>query len=201
MYSSKGIRCNAIAPGGVNTNIMDGVNPNNAGLEIISKGMAIEISRLNSLQIKRGLKKSLYLQQFDIRQHHIISFGAAKKLLIYNNGIRNAADVSKLKNIKIAGIGPKSAQILFDWQRLIGTGFIYTPDIKMINNEIVMVSNEISSKRQRLETDIKAEYKNLTSIRANILSHNNSLERQYLELSKQLYQSELDLKEFQKLLK
>jgi NAD(P)-dependent dehydrogenase (short-subunit alcohol dehydrogenase family) len=40
MYSSKGIRCNGIAPGGVNTNIMDGVKPNNAGLEIISKGMA-----------------------------------------------------------------------------------------------------------------------------------------------------------------
>jgi len=40
MYASKGIRCNAIAPGGVNTNIMDGVNPNKAGLEIISKGMA-----------------------------------------------------------------------------------------------------------------------------------------------------------------
>jgi NAD(P)-dependent dehydrogenase (short-subunit alcohol dehydrogenase family) len=40
MYSTKGIRCNAIAPGGVNTNIMDGVNPNKAGLEIASKGMA-----------------------------------------------------------------------------------------------------------------------------------------------------------------
>lgn len=40
MYSAKEIRCNAIAPGGVNTNIMDGVIPNKAGLEIISKGMA-----------------------------------------------------------------------------------------------------------------------------------------------------------------
>ncbi len=40
MYAAKGIRCNAIAPGGVNTNIMDGVNANKAGLDIISKGMA-----------------------------------------------------------------------------------------------------------------------------------------------------------------
>jgi NAD(P)-dependent dehydrogenase (short-subunit alcohol dehydrogenase family) len=40
MYASKGIRCNAIAPGGVNTNIMDGVNANKAGLDIIGKGMA-----------------------------------------------------------------------------------------------------------------------------------------------------------------
>lgn len=39
MYASKGIRCNAIAPGGVNTNIMDGVNANKAGLDIIGKGM------------------------------------------------------------------------------------------------------------------------------------------------------------------
>lgn len=40
MYAAKGIRCNAIAPGGVSTNIMDGINPNKAGLELISKGMA-----------------------------------------------------------------------------------------------------------------------------------------------------------------
>lgn len=39
MYGPKGIRCNAIAPGGVNTNIMEGVNPNKYGFERISTGM------------------------------------------------------------------------------------------------------------------------------------------------------------------
>lgn len=40
MYGPKGIRCNSIAPGGVNTNIMEGANPNKAGLDRISTGMA-----------------------------------------------------------------------------------------------------------------------------------------------------------------
>lgn len=40
MYGTKGIRCNAIAPGGVNTNIMEGASPNKFGFERISTGMA-----------------------------------------------------------------------------------------------------------------------------------------------------------------
>lgn len=43
MYSTKGIRCNAIAPGGVNTNIMEGATPNKFGYERISTGMASNI--------------------------------------------------------------------------------------------------------------------------------------------------------------
>jgi NAD(P)-dependent dehydrogenase (short-subunit alcohol dehydrogenase family) len=40
MYSTKGIRCNAIAPGGVNTNIMEGAQPNKFGYERMSTGMS-----------------------------------------------------------------------------------------------------------------------------------------------------------------
>lgn len=43
MYSTKGIRCNAIAPGGVNTNIMEGANPNKFGYERMSTGMSSNI--------------------------------------------------------------------------------------------------------------------------------------------------------------
>lgn len=43
MYSTKGIRCNAIAPGGVNTNIMEGASPNKFGYERMSTGMASNI--------------------------------------------------------------------------------------------------------------------------------------------------------------
>jgi len=40
IYSSKGIRCNAIAPGGVNTNIGVGMNPNPFGYERATSGAA-----------------------------------------------------------------------------------------------------------------------------------------------------------------
>jgi NAD(P)-dependent dehydrogenase (short-subunit alcohol dehydrogenase family) len=38
-YSQKGIRCNAIAPGGVETNIGDNMKPNQFGYEKLSLGM------------------------------------------------------------------------------------------------------------------------------------------------------------------
>jgi len=38
MYAQKGIRCNAIAPGGVNTNIGKGMNPNPFGYERCTSG-------------------------------------------------------------------------------------------------------------------------------------------------------------------
>jgi len=40
MYATKGIRCNAIAPGGVNTNIGQGMHPNAFGYEKLSLGLA-----------------------------------------------------------------------------------------------------------------------------------------------------------------
>jgi NAD(P)-dependent dehydrogenase (short-subunit alcohol dehydrogenase family) len=39
MYAQNGIRCNAIAPGGVATNIGQGMNPNKLGYEKLSLGM------------------------------------------------------------------------------------------------------------------------------------------------------------------
>ncbi|HEU4716621.1 MAG TPA: SDR family oxidoreductase [Bacteroidia bacterium] len=43
MYGDKGIRCNAIAPGGVNTNIGKGMNPNPLGYAKLSLGMGTNI--------------------------------------------------------------------------------------------------------------------------------------------------------------
>jgi NAD(P)-dependent dehydrogenase (short-subunit alcohol dehydrogenase family) len=43
MYGTKGIRCNAIAPGGVNTNIMEGANPNKFGSERMNTGVTSNI--------------------------------------------------------------------------------------------------------------------------------------------------------------
>lgn len=43
MYGTKGIRCNAIAPGGVSTNIMEGAVPNAFGYERMSTGFGTNI--------------------------------------------------------------------------------------------------------------------------------------------------------------
>jgi NAD(P)-dependent dehydrogenase (short-subunit alcohol dehydrogenase family) len=51
MYGTKGIRCNGIAPGGVNTNIMEGANPNAFGYERMSGGMASNIRMAEPVEI------------------------------------------------------------------------------------------------------------------------------------------------------
>lgn len=43
MYGDKGIRCNAIAPGGVNTNIGEGMHPNELGYAKLSLGIATNL--------------------------------------------------------------------------------------------------------------------------------------------------------------
>jgi len=51
MYGKEGIRCNAIAPGGVNTNIMEGVTPNKAGYDRIIGGMATNLKMAEPVEI------------------------------------------------------------------------------------------------------------------------------------------------------
>ena len=146
-------------------------------------------------------QKSLdtYLSGFDIRNYAIPSFGSSKKLLVYTNGIRTAADVSKLSNIKIAGIGPKNIQILIDWQRQISAGFTYLPEVNAINRDISQLGNNISAKKQVLEMEIKKEYKTLMLIKGNILATVKNLEPQYEPFARKVYQAKLDLDAFRKL--
>lgn len=51
MYGTKGIRCNAICPGGVNTNIMEGANPNKFGMERMSTGIGSNIKTAEPSEI------------------------------------------------------------------------------------------------------------------------------------------------------
>lgn len=149
----------------------------------------------------RYYQKSLnaYLSRFDIREHAIPTFGSSKKLLIYSNGIRTAADVTKLSNIKIAGIGPKNIQVLLDWQRHVSAGFTYLPEVNAINLEIRQLANNLSARKQTLEIEIKKEYKTLMLLKGNILGNIKNLRLQYEEMALKVNQAKLNLDAFRKL--
>jgi DNA-binding helix-hairpin-helix protein with protein kinase domain len=144
-------------------------------------------------------KYHVHLQQFDIGHHPIPSFGPAKKQLIQKNGIKTAADLFKLKSVKISGIGPKNIQILFDWQRHIGTGFVYIPDTAAIDRDIAIAANEIFVEKLKLQNVVKKEYQELVKLKDAILISTDRLEKQYVTLGKKLYQAELDFHAFEKL--
>jgi len=138
----------------------------------------------------------LYLQPFDILHETIPNFGPAKKKLIYNKGIKNAADIGKLNTTKISGIGPKNIQVLFDWQRQIGSGFTYVPDFIAINKDISAAINEIAVRRRRLEIDITYEYRNVGTLQSKVNLTSHGLQRQYNDVALKVYQADLDLKAF-----
>jgi DNA-binding helix-hairpin-helix protein with protein kinase domain len=145
------------------------------------------------------IKYQLYLQQFDIEHYAIPAFGPAKKQLIQKNGIQTAADIHKLRSVKIPNIGPKNIQILFDWQRQIGAGFVYIPDSIAIDRDISFAAGEIYVEKQQLQNAIRQEYQGITMLRDNIITSTERMERQYVALGNKLYQAELDFRSFQKL--
>ena len=147
------------------------------------------------------IKYIQFLNQFDIQQHPIKAFGPAKKSLMYKAGIKTAADINKLLQVKIPGIGPKNEQILFDWQRQMGAGFTYTPETAAIEHDISLAAKAIVNKRHQLEDEIKREYKNLHVLKVNVQSSVSLLERQYNDLAPKVYAAELDLEAFKKLAK
>jgi DNA-binding helix-hairpin-helix protein with protein kinase domain len=142
-----------------------------------------------------------YLQRFDIRQHTIPAFGAAKKALLYLNGISNAADISKLNRIRIPSIGPKNMQVLMDWQRQMGSTFAYIPDHKTINADIALALEEINEKKRKYEDDIKAEYKIVLSHKLNVIAACEAIERNYGSLAVQLQQADMDMFAFRKFMR
>lgn len=142
-----------------------------------------------------------FLSRFEVLYAQINGVGPAKKRAIYAGGIRTAAEVGKLRKIKIAGIGPRNEQLLYDWQRQVGAGFTYQPDNTVIAAEIGLAANAILKKRQQLESEIRQQYQLVSSLRAQIVATVKTLENKYKELQPKIYQAELNYQAFQKIAK
>lgn len=137
-----------------------------------------------------------FLQTCSIREQTIQSFGTARKQILFSNGIRNAADISKLTQLKIQGIGPKNLQVLLDWQRQVCTQFMYKPNDTELNRQLHLVFVEINAARQQLENEIRAEYQGIQQLKNHILAKQASLEKQIAGMAAQVHQASLDYEAF-----
>ncbi|MDR6341561.1 DNA-binding helix-hairpin-helix protein with protein kinase domain [Filimonas zeae] len=171
---------------------------------------AIETFKQLPLQFqerKKELEEQLYNKQllfflcaFDINSHTIPGIGTAKKQLLYNNGVRNAADISQLYSIKIAGIGPKNLQLLFDWQRQMSVNFTYRPNYDLIGKETAKAADAIQKEKVQLETDIKKHYQALQAAKLNVIARQQALEAQYNKLVLQVMQADVNYTAFKELI-
>lgn len=151
---------------------------------------------IESTLYKRQLQ--IFLANFDIRNYKIPKFGATRKLTIYNAGIRNAAEIDKLRTIKIQGIGPAFEQNLFSWQRQMASGFVYQPDRLTMKREFDLLTADIGQKKARLEAQIKGEYQGVSYLGANISSKQNQIAKNLDQLQRDFFQAEVDLNFFRK---
>jgi len=178
--------------------------------EIVAKEIETKIVRFknlpNELKTKRkNMEEKLYsdqlnkfLSSFEIEDYSIPSFGATRKWSLYNAGIKNASEISKLNTIKVQGIGPKFEQILFSWQRQVSSKFIYHPDNNLIKKEINLILSDIEKLKKNLENEIKKDYHNLQILKCNISDKQEQLKRYIGGASKQYFQLGLDYQSFKK---
>ena len=160
-----------------------------------------EFERRRKLMEERVYNEQLdeFLTGFDIEHHVIPSFGTTRKTSLYNNGIRTAADISKLCSAKVPGIGPKNVQLLLSWQRQLASGFVYIPDQRRIALRLQDVSNDMAKIKTNLETLIRKEYQLLNHLKQNITNRATVLERQIKDISLRTHVAGLDAEAFRRL--
>lgn len=144
---------------------------------------------------------SAFLSGFDIKDYAIPNFGATRKLSLYSAGIKTANDISKLRSIKIQGIGSKFEQNLFSWQRQVASRFIYHPDNGKLNREYLLLVSQVEQIRKQLEVDIKNEYRILSSIKIGIHIRQSQLTKHIAELEKEYWNAKVNYDEFSKFVK
>lgn len=159
-----------------------------------------EMERRKKIMEERVYNEQLddFLWRFDIEGHTIPLFGAAKKSALYNSGIRNAAQITKLQTTKVPGIGPKNMQTLLSWRRQLSSEFVYIPDNYKIDIGMKQVNHDIAKIKANLEQLIRKEYQSLNYLKMNIANRSTVLEKQINELSIKTYQADIDKMAFEK---
>ncbi len=152
---------------------------------------------------KKDIEEKLYdrqlhhfLSNFDIRNFDIPSFGATRKLSLYNAGIRTAADVSKLRSLKIQGIGPSFEARLRYWQQQMSSKFIYHPDITVLRNEYNRIGSQIEQTKKHLETEIRNQFQTMENIRVGVISRQNQIKKYVEEAINEYFQAYQDYEAF-----
>jgi DNA-binding helix-hairpin-helix protein with protein kinase domain len=140
----------------------------------------------------------IFLSRFYVRDHNIPNFGDARKKLLYNNGILNAADISKLHNTKIQGIGPAYMQVLLSWQRQVSSTFVYMPDNELLNRQFAIITAGIDAEKKNLENSIRGEFQSFQFIKQSILNKQAILRKQAETLHVKVAQAEADYDAFKK---
>ena len=156
-------------------------------------------------QKKKAAEETLYnlqldefLRQFHINDYTIPSIGKVKKTALIDNGIRNAAHITRLATTKVPGIGPANEAILHNWRRQMSAGFVYIPDNYQLSIAMQKVNDEVQQLKYQLEQQIRKEYQNLSFLKTNINNKNRLLEIQIQELTMQVRQAEVDVDAFKK---
>lgn len=115
-------------------------------------------------------KKQLhyYLSIFPLADAAIPYLGATRKDTLLQYGIVTAADIGKMKNMKIPGIGPVYYEKLLAWERQISSNFVYRYDHIALEAEITAIRRQLQQHKKEWREQILQEYPQLQDHRKQI---------------------------------
>ncbi len=137
-----------------------------------------------------------FLTEFSIAATDIASLGQTRRAALIEADITTAADIEKLKTIKVQGIGSKFIKQLQDWQRHISYGFIYHPDNSLLQKESKTVIAEMAQTKKQLEKEIMQIYEEMSALKTSFINKQAQLKNNINILHKQFLQAEIDYKTF-----
>jgi DNA-binding helix-hairpin-helix protein with protein kinase domain len=129
-----------------------------------------------------------FLDQYEIDDAKIDNIGPGRKRTLESYGIETAADISKLHNIAVPGIGQKLQSNLFDWRESHARRFRFDPrkpinplDIAQIEQEVLTDKKKLEDKLRAALAELKRTHNQVLAVRQQMRPHLDVIQREYAQ--------------------
>lgn len=153
-----------------------------------------ELNRLRQRMEELQLEK--FLSNYFIHSHSIPNIGDTRKLTLSSYGIDTAADISKLKKVKIPGFGDFLERQLVNWRNTLARRFKFDPSKGIDAEEVNKLNRRFENIKVQLQNDLRNGPETLNNIKNKVTYARTNLRAEGLALAKKLAQAKVDMDSF-----
>lgn len=145
-------------------------------------------ARREELQLRQ------FLSNYFISQHSIPNIGDLRKLTLSSFGIDTAADIEKLRKLKVPGFGGFLEGHLFAWRNTISKRFKFDPTRGIDPEEVNRLDRRFENLRVEYQNKLTSGAEVLTNIKRQIANNRISMKTDIETAGTAYRQAEYDLK-------
>lgn len=153
-----------------------------------------ELRRLRQRMEELQLHK--FLSNYFIHNHSIPNIGDNRKSTLSSYGIDTAADISKLKKVKIPGFGTFLEGHLNDWRNNLARRFKFDPSKGVDPEEINKLNKKFEGIKVQLQNELKNGPETLNNIKNRVTHARTMLRSESSVLARKLAQAKVDMDTF-----